>query len=440
MKPLSDNIASVLRASFIVGLLSQGNLASAEPPDSSPVAPPAEPPASAPDSAAPKAAPSNGSSPFSLGRGVASQRGRSPYSSATNLDHPPSVYIVPMEGEMGLDISKEVYEKVLVDLKAAKPDIVIFRMRSSDGTLKSGWLDGKREEDRKKGRLSPGQLASGLQDYADLAGDLHRRLDGIPCVMYVEDAVGASSMLALAWPCMFVAPQGRIGGLEIMGAIQGAGDEQVHAKFEAAKVSMVLGILELGGRPAALGESLVLPDRKLSVQFEGRTPTWRPDAEGQWIIVDSSDKLTAQFDASLAEDTGLADGIAEGIDDLVALLGYPQWQKVGNGEKIFQDYNAAWRAKWSESMEMMAKFQEEAGPEDLAARKQILEKMLQYFKRYPSLAKFWKMRGLDEKRIKLLLEELDGQMRSIRQERQQGSGSSGGSGKMGGGRGPGAPR
>jgi hypothetical protein len=258
--------------------------------------------------------------------------------------------------------------------------------------------------------------------------------------MYVEDAVGAASMLALAWPCMFVAPQGRIGGLEIMSSIQGAGDEQVHAKFEAAKVSMVLGILELGGRPAALGESLVLPDRKLSVEFEGRTPKWRPDAEGQWIIVDPSDKLTAQFDASLAEDTGLADGIAEGIDDVVALLGYPQWQKVGNGEKIFQDYNAAWRAKWSESMEMMEKFQEEAGPEDLAARKQILEKMLQYIKRYPSLAKFWKMRGLDEKQINLLLEELNRQMRSMRQERQQGSGSSGGSGKMGGGRGPGAPR
>jgi hypothetical protein len=77
---------------------------------------------------------------------------------------------------------------------------------------------------------------------------------------------------------------------------------------------------------------------------------------------------------------------------------------------------------------------------DLGKRKQILEKMRQMFKQYPSFAKMWELtRGLTDDQLKILMEELTEQIRSNNQQKSGSSGTSGGKGGKGGGKGPAGP-
>lgn len=396
------------------------------------------------DGSAPAAAPADGNAapaakappPFTLGR-TAAKPGKSPYATDTLLDHPPRVYVIPMEGYMGVDIHPVVYERILKDLKEQKPDLVVFRLSSSDGRGSEKYMEAVNEA-QKEDKIDPRRLASGITDYRDLADKLHGELDDYPTVMYVQDSRGISCVYALAWPYMFMAPSARISGLDVVAELGGGNDADIKAKMFSAWTGIAKGILGLGGRPQELCDALVRPDRKLSADIDGRNTKWRADTAGSWYVIDTTDEAAARFSSKLAEDTGLADGVAEDMSDLMSLLGYPEYTTVDSGEKIFRDSNAAWRRRYRESKKWMEEFQEPwETPQELGKRKQILEKMQQAFKQSPQFAKMWEWtRGLTEDQLKLLIEQLQEQIRSFQKQKQ---GSGGRSGGGGGGRGPAGP-
>ena len=183
------------------------------------------------------------------------------------------------------------------------------------------------------------------------------------------------------------------------------------------------------------------PDRKLSADIDGRSTKWRSDTQGSWYVIDTTDDASARFSSKLAEDTGLADGVAEDMSDLMSLLGYPEYTTVDSGEKIYRDNNAAWRRRYRESKKWMEDFQQPVDdPKDLGKRKQILEKMQQAFKQSPQFAKMWEWtRGLTDDQLKLLIEQLTEQIRSYQKQQQGSGGRSGGGRSGGGGRGPAGP-
>ena len=378
--------------------------------------------------------------PFTLGRTAVDKPGKSPYATDTQFGRPPAVYVIPMEGYMGVDIHPIVYDKVLKDLKEKKPDLVMIRLNSSDGRMSDKYMEAVNEA-MKDDKIDPRRLASGITDYRDMAAKLHNELDGYPTVMYVEDSRGISCVYALAWPYMFMTPEARIAGLDIVASLGGGNDADIKAKMFSAWTGIAKGILELGGRPQELSDALVRPDRKLSADIDGRSTKWRADTAGSWYVIDQSDEVSARFSSKIAEDTGLTDGVATDMADLMYLLGYPEYTVVDSGEKLYRDYNAAWRKRFAESKKMMEEFQQEMdGPQDLGKRKQILEKMQQLFKQYPPLARMWEWtRGLTDQQLKILIEQLQEQIRSYQKQKQQsgGGGRSGGGG--GGGRGPAGP-
>jgi hypothetical protein len=259
--------------------------------------------------------------------------------------------------------------------------------------------------------------------------------------MYVQDARGISSVYALAWPYMFMSPDARIAGLDIVASLGGGNDADIRAKMFAAWTGMAKGILELGGRPQELSQALVRPDRKLSADIDGRTTKWRADALGSWYVIDQSDEVSARFTSKSAEDTGLTDGVATDMNDLMVLLGYPEYTTIDSGEKMYRDTNASWHKRYVESKKLMEQFQEPVdNVGDLGKRKAILEKMQGWMKQSPQFARMWEWtRGLTDDQIKLLIEKLNEQIRAAKKS-QQGSGS--GSGSGGGGKGfssPGGP-
>jgi hypothetical protein len=398
---------------------------------------PAATPAVAPST---PAAPVKAPPPFTLGRTVADKGGKSPYATDTQFGHPPVVYVIPMEGYMGVDISPLVYDKIIKDVKEKKPDLIVMRLNSSDGRMNDKYMEAV-DSARKDDKIYPRRLAGGITDYRDLAAKLHNELDSYPTVMYVQDSRGISCVYALAWPYMFMAPDARIAGLDIVASLGGGDDADIKAKMFSAWTGIAKGILELGGRPQELCDALVRPDRTLSADIDGRTTKWRSDTAGSWYVIDQSLEVSARFSAKSAEDTGLTDGIAVDLPDLLYLLGYPEYTLSDSGEKIFRDYNAAWRKRFVESKKWMEDFQqpmEQAS--DLGKRKQILEKMRQMFKQYPSFAKMWELtRGLTDDQLKILMEQLTEQIRSNNQQKSGSSGTSGGKGGKGGGKGPAGP-
>ena len=395
-----------------------------------------------PAPAAPAAAePVKAPPPFTLGRSV-EKPGKSPFATDTQFNRPPNVYVIPMEGYMGVDIHPVVYDKILKDVKEKKPDIIVFRLSSSDGRGVDKYMEAVNES-QKEDKIDPRRLASGITDYRDMAAKLRTELASVPTVMYVQDSRGVSCVYALAWPYMFMAPDARLAGLDIVASLGGGNDADIKAKMFSAWTGIAKGILELGGRPQELCDALVRPDRKLSADIDGRTTKWRSDTLGSWYVIDSTDDVSARFSSKIAEDTGLADGVAVDMADLMYLLGYPEYTLVDSGEKIFRDSNAAWRKRYRESKKWMEDFQQPMDDErDLGKRKQILEKMLANFKQSPQFARMWEWtRGLSEDQLKLLIEQLTEQIRAYQKSKQgtSGGGRSGGGGGRGGPAGPMGP-
>jgi hypothetical protein len=402
---------------------------------------PAPADAPAPASAAPSAeAPATPPPPFTLGREATDRPGPSPYAVDTQFGRPPNVYVIPMEGLMGLDIHPLVYDKVLADLKEKKPDLVVLRLKSTNHGEKDSYMEAvanSSDEDK----VEPRRLASAITEYRDLAAKLRDEIGPIPTVMYVVDARGVSCVYALAWPYMFMGPDTKIAGMDIVTELAGGNDDDIKAKMLSAWTGIAKGVVELGGHPQALTEALVRPDRVLSADIEGRSTKWRADTSGSWIVVDTSMESAARFPAKLAEDTGLTEGLVEDLPDLLGQLGYPEFTVIDSGDKIFRDTNASWRRRFQESKAWMEDFAEEMTDDrELSKKKAILEKMLQNFKQSPQFARMWEWsRGLDENQLKVSLEQINEQIRAAQKAKAaQRGGSKGSKGSKGGGAG-GAP-
>ena len=75
----------------------------------------------------------------------------------------------------------EGFVKIIADVKAKKPDLIVFRLNSSDGRMNEKYMEAVNEAS-KDDKIDPRRLASGITDYRDLAARLHNDLDSLPCV------------------------------------------------------------------------------------------------------------------------------------------------------------------------------------------------------------------------------------------------------------------
>ena len=83
------------------------------------------------------------------------------------LEQVPSVYVIPMTGQMGTDIHPSIYEDVIKDVQKTDPDIVIFRLKAAD-LDKNYYLP--KEDRRERGMVL-------IEEYRDLVKDLHEKID-----------------------------------------------------------------------------------------------------------------------------------------------------------------------------------------------------------------------------------------------------------------------
>jgi len=344
----------------------------------------------------------------------------------------PKVYVFPMgfegRGQLLTDVSQKLVEKIVEDAKEQKPDIIVIKLHSAEFN-KIWHLNDERPEE---------MGIPAFEEFRTMMTTLQDGLRDIPQVMWVEDAVGYGTLMALGWPRLYMTSDGRLMGLtRVRDRAAGWDDPDVAAKMLAAATSIGKGLPQRGGYPEALADAMIFPERLLSVNFKGRAVDWLRDTNGVWVV-DGSDEAPANFRAPLAEDLLLSDGTADTLDDLMFLLGYREYTTIDTGEKISREWVADWRA----ALEKIGELMEEAGDTEdtvqgLTKRRQVYERAVSLLKQYPCLEfrRELQQSGVSKETLE---DQIDQIKKELQRQREAGrQGGSGGGGGGGSGRGPG---
>ena len=341
----------------------------------------------------------------------------------------PKVYVFPLVGQMGTDISEPIFKKLIEDAKKQKPDIVVLKLKSAD-------ID-RINHLRNDNPVEFG-LVNKMTEYRDMMKSVHDELSDIPQVMWVEDSVGVSGLAALAWDRMYMFSDARLGGLyQFKEMVEAQWDDpDVRSKMVAAWTGIMKGLTQLGNNPDILADALIFSERTLSVNFEGRGAKWINDTSGSWVV-DSSADLPLNLSAAVAEDILLSDGSADTLDDLMFLLGYREYTAIDSGEKLGKQFTEDWRKAMKNIFTWMEEAAEtEDSVQGLGKRKSLYEKVVAAFKAYPFIEgrRECQQQGINRQAIEGAIDDIKKELQRLREAEKEGGGAGGGGGG-GGGRG-----
>ena len=353
---------------------------------------------------------------------------------ATTAEAPagPRVYVAPFKGIWGLDIHPELCQKFVDDIKAKKPDLIVFTLDSQD--LKEGFYTAERNED--------GDGFFDDDSQRRMLKLLDEELRGTPTMMWVQDSWGFSTLLAFAFKDMYMKPGARLDGLGSIAERYSVEDPQVRAKFREAVVAIANGFFEVGGYDIMIGRAMMRPELKLSASWKGRDLVWSPNADGTWLV-DGSEKAFAGFKADVAVDLGLAKAEASDLDELMFLRGFREYRLVksdrdpelGAGQAI----GDAWIKEWNRAFDEAEKLWKDAQTRleldagkytDLAKRN--YEQIVDLLEKNNAAYTKWRMtRHPDLNQLKDQIEEWKQQQiaRNKAKKDQGGSGAGGGGGR-----------
>ncbi len=348
-------------------------------------------------------------------------------------DRSPVVYVIPMAGQMGTDIHPSIYEEIIEDANEIKPDLIVFRLDSADVDTNFHIQNDDRREFG---------MWQNIEVYRDMMTDLQNKLpvDLDNQVMWIEDAVGPSTLFALSFPNIYMTKDARFWGLDaVQRFADGWSDPDVRAKMYAAWVGIASGFGQAGGYPLELIWAMIEPQRSLGVKFEGREVAWSNDLAGTYWTIDGNPEAVARFNSDSAENVMLSKGTVLDLDDLMFLLGHREYQVADSGQQLAEKYVEGWRRAFErcESLMKDARDREAGGTiADLGASKKAWEKILSAGRRYPAVAaRLQQDYGLDLFSIETRIERMKKQ---IQDSRKNGRSTGGGAGRGGrGGRGGG---
>ncbi|MEE9130945.1 MAG: hypothetical protein V3T84_13075 [Phycisphaerales bacterium] len=353
----------------------------------------------------------------------------------SDAENVPSFYVVPMKGQMGTDIMASIYKELIPDIREQDPDVIIIVMNSADyaDTFAAALGDIDVQE------ISPPDF----DEYKKLASVFHDDLKQYRQVVWVQDAVGIASTVALSWKELYMKPDARLGGMQMVIELTGANkwsDDDIRAKMMAAWMGSAKSLLEYGGYAYALADAMMYAPNMLSASFKGREVVWSLDEDGEFVI-DNDDEHTANFRADAAENLLISDGTADTLDDLALLLGFREYRVVdAHAKKIVDGYREDWRAAYSNAVSSWKDYQQYMGwanGEDamqyLSKAKRAVERIIRAMDRYPPIELRWKQEmGSTKFQLEMLVEQLTQRIRALRQQRGTRGRGGGGLGAGGG--------
>lgn len=355
-------------------------------------------------------------------------------SSRTNV---PSIYIVPMKGQMGTDIRSDVYKDVVEDIRKHKPDVLVFKVESADAFSPELMHPTGYEHD-----FDP-RNERGLLEFEDYRELVHMFRDGLrdlpktQQVVWIHDSDGISAVVSMAWDKIYMTPKARLGGMITVLAQSHAhqwADSDVRAKMMAAWLGMAKSFLEKGKYSLALADAMLHPETVLSGSWKGRKVEWMLNTEGEYVV-DGDDKRTADFVARTAEDFCISQGTAAELDDLALLLGYREYRVLeGRQRELTEGYVENWRRAFANCRQWLKDYDKHnswAQGEDqvkfLGRAKQDLENVLRALDQYKAVEiRLEKDFGVDRTTLVTTIEQIKELLASMKNTARTRGGSAGG--------------
>lgn len=273
-----------------------------------------------------------------------------------------SFYVIPMEGQLGTDIHPIAYRGVVEDIRRIRPEVVIWEMNCRD--VSEEQLELIADEVMIEELRDPNRSIEFLMDeYRELVRMLQDELPrDIKQVMWVKDSLGISSVVALAWEEMYMAPGAQLGGIRRLATrLEEISDEDVREKMLSATLGAISGFLHRGNRDEyadTLARAMVLPRYTLSASWRGRDVQWFLDTSGDYIV-NNDPEFTAEFRAQSAENFAISQGTAETLDDLALLLGYREYRVLrGESHDIIDRHVREWRRSFRRARAMLMEYAE----------------------------------------------------------------------------------
>ncbi len=235
----------------------------------------------------------------------------------------PGYYPLPIEGEIGTEVTAAILEEALEQVRATKPDFVVLVINSPGGSI--------------------GEMFKIIQ--------VIRGARDLRIVAYVERAISAASIIALSCPRLYMAEGGTIGAATPWRLGPDGTPEDVEAKFRSAFAGEARSIAGAAGHSPLLASAMIDPGVELAVVTGDSGPKVAEVGadgvpQGGTMLKKKGAVLTLTGKEALA--CGLASGTAAGVADLGKTLGPGVWHRVDDLAWNYMRHQAALARKQAE--------------------------------------------------------------------------------------------
>lgn len=342
-------------------------------------------------------------------------------------DDGPAVLVIPMRGQMHTDIHHELYESMVDRINEADPDLILIELESRDFKNEFHTLMGWGE------RLDFNGYDA--EDIIDIRKVFKIQLADYPQVVLVEDSAGASTVLALSWPEIYMADDAYLHSTFLSSDFNNINAEDTRGKIREFRMVHTKTLAEYAGRDYALLRAFADPDVPLSGSWVGKDVKWADNLEGD-LVLDQGVDFMPHLSATIAAEVDISKGNANDREDVLLAEGIRVYHLVG--EDITQelvDHTTQWRKDFLKAEKMLRDGEKYGGwarGEDTERylRKQLAEykKLLKLFeKSKPVAARIGRKHRISERTLKQWIEEIEDQLEQLK---------NGGRGRGGGGGGP----
>lgn len=242
------------------------------------------------------------------------------------------VYVIPLTGEFGEDISQKPIAECLKDARDNRADIVVF-------SLENKWafnaLQERKPEDAEFDSMN---RAEEMQPVLT-RGTADGWASPPRTVMYVRQALGGASFLPLLFNEVYFSPNARMGGIGDLSLYFQGSDENARQKQISLRMGRAKGMASIGGHPLEIVDAMAIREYVLSYTYENGKVVLlprMPEGPNEFLLTDDgkddrkddirqvargegNDALT--LNAKTAQDIGFSKGTVDELDELFFQLG-----------------------------------------------------------------------------------------------------------------------
>lgn len=304
-------------------------------------------------------------------------------------DAPPGakrVYVIPLRGIFGMDISQTPIRNAVRDAQRQNADVIIIEL---DNNFSASGREGDQapnDASQFEGFWRATQMAPVLTEMIDAEWSTKPRV-----AFWVKQAMGGAAFLPFTRNEIYMSSDARIGGIGRVEDLIRSGDQVVKEKLISARMGVVEGLAIRGGYDPRILRAMARTEYVLSYRMEaGRAVLLErmPEGPGEELLTDDGSESNRDDDAALArgqgndvltltadlaQRLGVSRGTVDSFDDLMVRMGIGRnFVRIEpGGDRI----TARWREEIANARRMMPRLwreyqeiQPEGNPRDAEAR------------------------------------------------------------------------